>query len=473
MICKNMFYLLVFFTTAAYAQNKQLLYGFSEIPQSLLLNPGGNINNKGFIGIPFLSHIHINGGSSGISIFDVFAEDGRAFNSKLNQAVNTLTPQDFFTATQQIEIFSAGFAFGNTYQKNEYLTFGAYQELDFILYFPKDYAVLALEGNQPNIGRPFKLDHLSLNADLLAVYHLGYNKKVSTAFSYGVRAKIYSSIANINSTGNNGRFLTVDGENNIFQHIFNLDLELRTSGVSSVIDDKDKSAGEDIREFATRTLLGGNLGLGIDFGFSYRLSDQLTFDASVLDIGFIRHNNAIENYELKGDFVFEGVDPIFSGTNGNQTADEFYDEIEEEFTNLFTIDTTTNKYTVWRPTKLNASINYAYGKRTSKACNCLHNESAYLNAVGAQLYAINRPVDPQIAFTVYYYRKLFNGLSVKATYTIDTFSNYNMGLGISGRIGGFNYYVLADNIFEYRNLYDAQNLSLQLGFNYIFRNNEN
>ena len=56
------------------AQNKQLLYGVEEIPQSLLLNPGGKISvtQKYHFGIPFFSQIHINGGSSGVSVFDIF-----------------------------------------------------------------------------------------------------------------------------------------------------------------------------------------------------------------------------------------------------------------------------------------------------------------------------------------------------------------------------------------------------------------
>ena len=36
------------------SQNKQILYGFEEIPQSLLLNPGAKVLQKRHYGIPFL-----------------------------------------------------------------------------------------------------------------------------------------------------------------------------------------------------------------------------------------------------------------------------------------------------------------------------------------------------------------------------------------------------------------------------------
>jgi len=32
---------------------------------------------------------------------------------------------------------------------------------------------------------------------------------------------------------------------------------------------------------------------------------------------------------------------------------------------------------------------------------------------------------------------------------------------------------MADNIFEYKNIYDAQSVSLQLGFNVLFKKDEN
>lgn len=461
---------MAFVASFCFAQNKQVLYGFSEIPQSLLLNPGAKVDNKGYFGIPLLSHIHVNAGSSGISVYDLFAKDGRDFNLKLRNAVNTLKSTDFFTATQQLEIISGGFAIGPSYDKNEYLSFGLYQELDVISYFPKDYAILALEGNQTNIGRVFQLDDFSANADVLSVLHFGYNKRVNDKFTYGARGKIYSSVFNMNSTRNKGSFVTVQGENNIYEHIFNLDLAARTSGIASLVNDDNLSANDEFKTLRKRLLLGQNLGLGFDIGFTYQMNDQWYFDASLLDVGFIRHSKDIENYVLQDDFVFEGIDPLFPESNDGQTADEYWSAIEEEFESLFESDTTQTKYTVWRPVKFNTSLNYGFGKKTQKDCDCTAEDNDYYNRVGAQLYAIKRPKGMQAALTAYYYRRIFSGLSAKATYTIDSYSFNNIGLGVSANFWGLNLYVLADNFLAYQNIYDAQHVSLQLGLNYIFKN---
>jgi hypothetical protein len=465
---RKLYLLLVFVTGISFSQNRQILYGFSEIPQSLLLNPGGEVKNNGYFGIPLLSRIQAQGGLSGMSVYDLFGDDGRDFNLKLQNAIYKMNSHDFFTANQQLDVFLGGFAFGNSYEKNEYISFGLYQEFDFISYFPKDYAILALEGNQNNIGRIFDISDASARAEAISVFHIGFNKKVNNSFTFGVRGKIYSSLIDFNSINNKGTFVTVPSANNFYDHQFSLDFELKTSGFASLTANNADVA----KELKKRVLFGGNLGLGFDIGFTHHLTKQWTLDASILDVGFIRHSKDVENHIVKGNYIFEGINPIFSEAGEGQTAEEYWNEIGDAFIDLFTVKTETTKYTTWRPVKLNASLNYAFGKKVMKACNCIKEESDYQNAVGMQLYAIKRPKAPQLALTAYYFRHLFNGLSAKATYTIDSYSFKNIGLGISTHIGRMNFYLMADNFLEYKNIYNAQSVSLQLGFNYIFNKNE-
>lgn len=456
-------------TWLSFAQNKQILYGYSEIPQALLLNPGGQIKNTGFFGIPLISHIHANAGTSGVTLYDLFADNGVDFNVKLRNAVYNSKPRNFATINEQVEILSGGFAFGNLFEKNEYLSFGLYQELDAIGYFPKDYAVLGLEGNQNNINKVFDASHLKASAEVISVFHVGYNKKASNQLTYGVRGKVYSSILNVNTVNNKGSFVTELGNNNIYNHIFNLDLELRSSGLSSIRSSNSDAAYAEIKK---RMLMGGDLGLGFDVGFTYQINKQWYVDGSLLDVGFINHSKDVENYSVKGIYEFEGIDPFFTEFETGQTADEYWSKIEDEFNDIFVADTTNNKFTTWRPVKFNGSLNYSFGEKKEKECNCIKGEKEFQNAVGAQLYAINRPRQPQVALTLYYYRRLFKGLSAKTTYTLDSYSFNNIGLGLSANLGQVNFYVMADNFLQYKNVYDAQSVSLQLGFNYIFNKNE-
>ena len=94
----------------------------------------------------------------------------------------------------------------------------------------------------------------------------------------------------------------------------------------------------------------------------------------------------------------------------------------------------------------------------------------YLNSVGAQLFAMTTPRMPLMALTAYYRRQIFNSLEIKATYTLDSFSARNIGLGVSTTIGKVNFYLMADNLLEYSDVSKANSLSFQLGLNVIFAN---
>ena len=127
------FCIMVLWTTVLFSQNKQLIYGVKEIPQSLLVNPGGIVEQKYHFGIPFLSQFHINGGSSGVTVYDIFQESEGDINNRIQNALNGMDNTDFFTSTQQLELINFGWR-----AKNEiYFSGGVYQEFDFILYFPK------------------------------------------------------------------------------------------------------------------------------------------------------------------------------------------------------------------------------------------------------------------------------------------------------------------------------------------------
>lgn len=454
-------------TTLANAQNKQLLHGFNEIPQSSYLNPAIQPAYKSFFGFPLLSHIHVQAGSSGVSAYDIFVDDNRAFGDKLEAALLSMDPQDFFLVNQQLDIFSGGFQIGNPQIEQKYITFGMYQEADIISYFPRDLVVLALDGNQNNIDRTFDLGQLNVAAEMISVIHAGYSTKVSDQLTLGIRGKIYSSIFNVRSTRNTGSFVTNQGVNNFLIHRFNLDMRAQTSGIASLVDDENSDPAEDISAIGKRFFLGGNLGLGVDLGLNYAINKQWQVAASLIDLGFIRHSKDVRNYVLDGSLVFEGINPIFPETGQGQSAEEYWEEVQEDFEELFDIEETNDKYTSLRPLKFFGGVTYSYGQKVAKDCNCLVGEEPYRNALAFQVFVIKRPLRPVVATTISYSKLLAGSWRIKASYTIDSFSLTNLGLGTSFRLGPLQFYALADNLLQYNNLAKAQNVSLQLGFNYV------
>jgi len=451
-----------FITNISFSQNKQILYNFTTIPQSLMSNPGADINYKWYAGLPFLSGISINMGSTGFSAYDLFAKDGIDFNTKLQELLSSTSAKDWLAVNQQLELLNGGFRIGND-ENEAYLSFGLYQESDFFGYVPQDLAVLAINGNKEYLGKRFNLGDMNAKAEVLSVFHVGYHKKIQDNLILGLRAKIYSSIFNASSINNSGYIYTAPSTDAFYTQTIYSDLQLNTSGVAAFASGNYYgNAASDINK---GILLGGNLGLGVDLGFTYYPQPNLQITASLLDLGFVNHTKNVQNYTYKGIYNYKGLVPNFNNEN---VAEANY----KEFKKAIVLDTLHSKYITWRPSKFNTSIQYSFEEyKEDKACSCEggNNGVFYKSGIGTQLFIMTTPKSPLFAWTTFYKRNFSKAMQMKATYTVDSYSFTNVGLGFSTQLGAVNFYALADNLLAYTDVSKAKSLSFQLGLNIIFK----
>ncbi|MCW5516772.1 DUF5723 family protein [Muriicola sp. Z0-33] len=465
-------------SASLYAQNKQVLYDFTEIPQALLLNPGMQTDYQWYAGLPALSGISIQAGSSGLTVHDIFADDGVDINEKIRQkAIFGMGITDELSGTHQIDLLNGGFR--GKKRPSDFYSFGIYHEGDAIGYWFKDLAILAYQGNADQLGREFDLSHLKTRGEILNVFHFGVNRQMNNKLTLGARAKIYSGIIDFNSTSNDGHFVTNVGQNNLLANTIVADMQLRTSGIDAfraALDDDAADEATEIRKLVTkRGFLGGDLGLGLDLGFSYNLNEQTVITASLLDLGFIYHSGATRNFTLNGSATVEGVEIILPDALSDPNAD-FWQELVDEIEALVPFEENNNAYITFRPTKLHSSIRYNFGepKQSGAPCDCDYRTTGqktsaikYANSLGGQLYAINRPRGPQMALTAFYLRRFGRAMALKTTYTIDKFSRTNIGLGLNLQAGPVNFYLIADNLLAYQNIANAHYASFQIGLNII------
>lgn len=415
------------------------------------------------IGLPLLSQIHLSAGSSGVSLHDIF-EKGGSINDRIRRSLATITRNDFFTVNQQLELFSLGWRD----QKRRYYTAGIYQELDAFVYFPKDPAVLAYEGNKDHIGENFSFSDVAFTAEALNVFHLGFTNYYSEDLNYGFRAKIYSGVFNAYSVGNRGTFRTEispEGPNLYRHYMSGMDVLINTSGYANLLESEDATGMGIMRKVGKRAFLGGNLGLGFDAGFTWYPSDQYRVTGSVLDIGFIRHTKNVENYRYYGNYQTDGIELMFPGNNSPSYWDEWEDDLDRRLKD----ETLTNSYVTWRPLKVNASVDFGF-RENAEPCNCYRpmGRRRYYNHIGAQVFAMKRPRGLNYATTLYYDRTINENLRGKITYTADSYSFSNIGLLFSATLYNFNVYLAADNLLDYTNLAKSRNASVQLGFQLLF-----
>ncbi len=437
-----------------HSQNNQLLYDFTGLPQTLLLNPGAKVNNQFFFGIPMVSRLSFQGGFTGFSAYDIFADNGVDINDKIRAAINNYGNAEFLAANQHLEILFAGFRLPN----NRYLSFGYYQEIDLLAKIPKDLVDLFYEGNTV-LNRKYSIKKLSAIAEMLGVLHIGLSKKINSKWQIGARAKLYSSVFNIKSTRNKGNLYTEEGTSNTYnQHLSDVYFLIQTSGVI-LGDDIDFDASY----LKKKLLFGGSFGMGFDIGFTHQLKEQWELSASLQDIGFISNTKNIESYKVVGDFEIEGFQLYFDPDN----PEDYWSDLEEEFKDDVVSETVYDKYISFRPIKFNGALSYSFGQ-TFDDCRFLVDSDIYNNKIGFHIYSNLSAAHTYTAATIFYERRINANFSSKITYTLDPYSFTNVGLGLSTQLGAFNMYILADNLLNLNNLYNAKNASVQVGFNFIF-----
>ncbi|WP_190809642.1 DUF5723 family protein [Flagellimonas sp. S3867] len=477
-ICRYLLLAALFGAITLHGQNKQLLYDFYEIPQSLLVNPGVKTLEKWHVGVPVLSGLSFQAGTSGVTVNDLFANDGIDFTTKVRERlIDGMSKRDDFSTTSQIDGFNIGFRGKN--RPDDYYSFGMYGETDIIVYWPKDLAALAFEGNGgANIGRSFDLGDLSLRGEMVNVAHFGVNRKISNTLTIGARAKVYSSIFQFQTIQNFGSFRTSQGQDNIFTTSITADMKLQTSGVEGIVDILEEDTGTTQRDlaklFMKRVLFGGNLGLGFDAGFTHQLNPQTTITGSVLDVGFIHNSKDVRNYTVSGNASNEGI-TVFLPEDIPNLNNNLWEDLVDELEEAIPYEENDKSYISFRPVKVYGSIRYNFGEGSvfDENCGCGinaqggQNDAFYRNSVGGQLFFMKRPRGVQAAVTGFFQKRLGSGFSFKTTYTADKYSLTNIGLGLNLQMGPVNFYILGDNLLGYQNIPDSHYASLQFGFNII------
>lgn len=460
-------FLFVGFCLNAVGQNKPLLYNIDDLPQTLMSNPGAEIDFRAHVGIPLLSQFHFTAGTTGVNLHDIFNDANPDVNSRVREVVNRLTFKDHFMVNEQLEVFSLGFKIN----RRNYLSLGMYQELDAFAYFPKDVAVLAIEGNNNYIGEPFDFSQFSVTGEVLTVYHIGLNKIMNRRLTVGGRIKMYSGVFNAESTGNTGTFTTVEtpeGPNRFRHFADDVDIRINTSGFSSLNEQEDMTVKQATNELLKRSFFGGNIGAGVDLGFSYKIHEQFAVTGSVLDLGLMYQRHDVENYLYFGEYQTDGIEPLFPDLDSRGRAIPYWDIFEDEVEENLQDETLEESYFTWRPFKINTSFELGFG-RSYKPCNYLlpNNKVRFVNLMGMQIAAVKRPKGLVYSLSTYYDRKLSEKYRVKVAYTLDDYSYTNFGVMFSSTFNAFNVYIAAENIFDFTNLAKANHAAVQFGMQFI------
>ncbi len=447
----------IFYTGISFGQSSAGIYDFSNIPQTNLLNPAYKTYNKGHVALPMLGNHQVFGGSSGVVLDDVFANNQVSIEEKLKTSIYNMSDKDVFLVRQTSEIINIGYHY-----KDYNLSFGIYEELNVFSNFPKSLSEFFYEGTS-NLGKKYSIDGYSMQSNALAVYHIGVQKKLNNKTSIGLRFKLYNEAFDARSSGNSGIISVQSGEDNIYKYeLSHAKVQTHTSGV--VLDSYDFT---DKSYIINKLFFSGNKGLGLDIGFTKNINEKWDFSTSLLDLGFIVHTHDVKNYSAQGDFSTEGIELIFDETNPT----EYWTSLENDFKESLHYKETEKAYLALRHIQWNAMIKYKINKRRLAECSYTQTnkrEFDYQIAMGGytsvQLY--NGVVFPSVS--AFYERNFSNFLQMRAHYTVNRFSYTNIGITSSFHIWKLNLFASVDNIIGLTNLAKTNSVSAQFGLNVVF-----
>jgi hypothetical protein len=90
------------------------------------------------------------------------------------------------------------------------------------------------------------------------------------------------------------------------------------------------------------------MGMGLDIGATYDISDRFKLTASITDLGFIRWKNEVTNLKAKNQFLFSGLN-MDNVLNGTMTFDSVANLMGESLKNAFKVSDSKRPFTTWLP----------------------------------------------------------------------------------------------------------------------------
>jgi hypothetical protein len=432
-----LFVLLAVFAEAK-AQHNQVMY-YMNIPQNHLLNPARRPSNSVYIGLPVLSGIKAGAGNNFFDLSDIISQDPLSDslitilhpNYDIDEFLSGLSQQNYFEVNASVQTLGVGFNVG----KDGYLFIDINERAEGNLVIPGDLFTLAFKGNEGFTGSTIDLSSLSGKMQYFREAGIGFSTPLSNKLRIGFKGKMLFGIGSV-SIDNKALAINV-GED--YSHSFEADVTLNMSAPLTVTEDADNNIDgiefDDSKLQTTSQQIDyftglKNLGFGLEIGAVYDISDRFSLSASVIDLGYIKWKDYVNNLNVQGAFSFDGLD-VTDVANGDKTFDELGQDLLDSLENSIEITHTKDPFTTW----LSPGVTFGGSFKLNKTFSL-------------GLLSYTKFVDSNIreALTFSGNINLGTALSAGISYTISSGKYDNLGIGLAARAGIFQLYAVADRI---------------------------
>ena len=434
------FTILSFWTYSSSAQNDLTLYNMNSIGQSIQVNPSLMPANNFYIGLPIISSVDFFYTNSAFTYrdFHKVRSDDSVFIDVEN-AMSKLKDNNYLSLQFRTDLFSFGFKF-----KNNYFSANVTERLNFTFAFPKELLMLIDKGNGQYLGQTLDFSKTGYDASHFREYGLGWAKELNKKLTLGVRLKYLYGMENFSSTIGD---LSLRTDANDYALEFNTTIINHTS---SPINDKDGYDQYKNNGWGSYLTKMKNKGFAGDLSGTYKLNDRWTFNASVIDLGFITWKDHVKNFVTNaGKYYFDGVD---IGSFINDTSSNVQGVLDS-LGNSYKPKENNDSYTTTLPLKIYLNSNF------------ILNEKSFLSGMIHSTF-FKKNIIPSV--TLGYNLKVGNHLSLAANYSYINHHFDNFGLGISTNVGPVQFYATSDNIIGTIDPLSGHTAHIHFGLNLIF-----
>lgn len=319
--------------TDGYAQGLRTSYFMDNVPARLKMNPALQ-PARGYFNIPAVGALGLSISSNKLTIDDFvdIIENKNGFLES-DKFMNRLDNKNTMNIDFTTDVLSFGFYSGKGFWT---VNLGARAIISASI--PKTMFEFARYSDNFQIRDKYDIKNMELHADVFSEIGLGYSRPVTDKLNIGGRFKVLVGIGNLDAKIDE-IYVDTDGEYDNWRVKTKGTLEASMKGFEFEYENNEQGQ-KYINDIDIDSPGISGFGFGIDLGASYKILNNLTVSAAIIDLGFInwskKHTTIAktDSEHSYGEFI-NSVDP--GETNPDVDSDDIEKYINSN-TDIFDLD---------------------------------------------------------------------------------------------------------------------------------------
>lgn len=294
------------------------LYYMENVPARTNLNPAFIPVQKFYIDLPVISGVAFSVGNNSLTAQDIVVKKGDELVSALQQNsdhtpfLNSLKGMNNITSETRVNILGFGFK-----TSQGYFTFGLSDRYQLGINVPKSLVDVLFNGSpDPSEAKSYNLQKVGLAASAFLEAAFGYARKVDEDWTVGGKFKLLFGQAHADMSFSKLGMDVTDQTISLYgdgggRFTVPVNVSERNDDGLPYINDADMKLKSMLHPVG--------FGAAVDAGATYSYDENITFSASLTDIGLIHWNKSSWKAQMKANTTYQSWDFTLNNSNSNWT----------------------------------------------------------------------------------------------------------------------------------------------------------